>query len=215
MSLTFAQVKTNLRERLGDDGSVDWTDTQLGHAIQDAMRVAWPYFYEPVVDETSFTGGSAVAQNTTELAVPTTFYNVTGIGKITRLDWRRYTTSTTNYNQWIPLRRGVWIDDLQEASPKIHFAATRGRQAEIRVRGIRPLTIPTLDADTVSGSNWPGFVVWLYLAAEELARAARVRAVAYDTEAEQQRRILASQEAQDLANKYRMRPPGQTLFSRW
>jgi hypothetical protein len=215
MSLTFTQVVANLRERLGDDGSVDWTDTQLKHAIQDAMRVAWPYFYEVVTDETTYAGVNYRDVNITELAVPAPFYSVTGIGRITRLDWRRYIGSGTNYYQWQPLRRGVWIDDLQESAPKIHFTATRGRQFELKVRGVRPLTIPAADGDTVAGTDWPGFIVWLYFAAESFARAARIRRQDLDTKSESQRRIIATQEVQEMAKDYRMRPAGQTLFSRW
>jgi hypothetical protein len=58
MPLTFLTIKTSLRERLGDDGSVDWTDAQLANAVKDAMRVAWPYFYEVVADETTYAGAN-------------------------------------------------------------------------------------------------------------------------------------------------------------
>lgn len=215
MSLTFVQLYTEFRERLGDDGSVDFSNTQLQHALQDAMRVAWPWFYEVVVDETTYTGANFRDINTTDVAVPTTFYNITGIGVIDRIDYRHYLASGTNYYQWQPLRRGVWIDDLQEPAPMIHFSATRARQFELRIRGRRPLTIPVSDSDVVSGTNWPGFTVWLYAAAEKLARASRQEAAAYDPEANGQMRIIATQEAQEMAPTYRMRPVGRTLFSRW
>jgi hypothetical protein len=216
MPLTFLTIKTSLRERLGDDGSVDWTDAQLANAVQDAMRVAWPYFFEVVADETTYAGANFRDVNVTEVAVPATFYSATGIGKITRLEWRPYVgTGVTNYYQWLPLKRGVYLDDLQLTSPKIRFSATRGRQFELKITGLRPLTLPAVNGDNVAGTDWPGFVVWLYFAAEKFARAARQRAAQYDPEAETQRRVMATQEMTDLAKTYRMRPAGQTIFSRW
>jgi hypothetical protein len=215
MSLTLVQVYTELRERLGDDASVDWTNAQLKNAIADAMRVAWPYFYEVVVDTTTYAGANFRDVDTVDLAVPVAFYSTTGPGKITRIEWRRYISSGTNYYQWQPLRRGYWVDDLMQASPQIHFTITRNRQYELKLYGQRPLTIPTLDADVVAGSQWPPFIVWLYYAAEKLLRAGRQERQDMDTEAQSQRRVFATQDMLDLAKANRMRSPGQVLASRY
>jgi hypothetical protein len=216
MSLTLLQVYTNLRERLGDDSDVDWSDAQLKNAIFDAMRVSWPYFYEAVSDVTTYAGSNYRAVNTTDVNVPAAFYSTTGPGKITRIEWRRYTGSGTNYFQWQPLRRGWWVDDLllTTGTPQIHFSATRGRQFELKLYGQRPLTIPVADSDVVSGTQWGPFIVWLYYAAEKFARSARQEAQQYDTEAQSQRRIFATQDMLDLAKINRMRSP-ITLASRW
>jgi hypothetical protein len=136
MSLTLVQVYTELRERLGDDASVDWTNAQLKNAIADAMRVAWPYFYEVVVDTTTYAGVNFRDVDTVDLAVPAAFYSTTGPGKITRIEWRRYISSGTNYYQWQPLPArllGGRPDAGQPANPLHHHP-----QPPVRAKALRP-----------------------------------------------------------------------------
>jgi hypothetical protein len=148
MSTTLLQLRNRLRRHLGDGSGITWTNTQIYYAIIEAIEQAWPYFYEPVADESSFTGASALAANTTEISVPTAFLasGTRGNGAVFSV-WARMTNGTetgTIYKPWFRLTRGVRMDNLEGSSPKIRFTDPElcASQCELKLYGGRPIASP-------------------------------------------------------------------------
>lgn len=220
---TLAQLTTEFRQHLGDDQSATWTDAQLQTTLARASRDAWPYFFTPIQDLTSYTGANALAANTLSINVPAAFLasgsGVTSVpaGRISQLETRMWdgSTSTTPIPaRWFPLQwgKGWEVDplDMTQATPQIKFWEPYSYQCELRIFGGVPITpFDTTNLSAVlAPTAYNGFVEWLLWKAEELARSERIKANSLERRGQNTRRLLAQQNAQDAARRYRMRMYG-------
>lgn len=74
MSYTQAQWVADFRDAIGD-GSNGWSDYQLITATKRACEAAWPDFWLPYLDTTTYTRYASVAANTNIIPVPSSFIN--------------------------------------------------------------------------------------------------------------------------------------------
>lgn len=73
MAYTQAQWVADFRDAIGDTGSNGWSDYQLITATRRAYESAWPDFWLPYLDTTTYTRYASVAPNTNLIPVPSAF----------------------------------------------------------------------------------------------------------------------------------------------
>lgn len=158
-SLTFAQLMTRVRYYVNDTGvgqdgrnGITWNDIEVMMAINDAIRDSWDSFWFEVWDEFSYTGFSAVAQDTNEIAIPTAYsydswygQNLAAPGEILSIWTRPYfgTTSSPVPYPWQQVKSGLRVDDpravVNTNTPKIRFSPPYNQSFEMRLYGRRPI----------------------------------------------------------------------------
>lgn len=224
MTITLTALATDISEMIGDDNNSIWTVTQVQNAVKRAIRMApLTCFFEPIYDDTTYTGSNYLAANTVEVAVPSSLLTnglgTRGPGRIMAMDFRipySTTPSSTTLVEWAELPGDeARIDDMQLSAPKIRFGPARSLAFELKIYGIRPILVPSTGTDAITGSDWPGFQEWLKWAAMKLLEGARRMRGDEDPLGHTQKFVLNGQEAKDMLATCRMRPAREVLYVGW
>jgi hypothetical protein len=217
-------MRPRLRTKLADPLSEVWTDADLDEAIELAVRAAWPHFYNYRIDESSYTGATAVPRETEYVDVPVDMRHVFRVEA-------RMSTGTTAVDgaPWFNLKHGIEVvrnwntgatGAVQTMQLKLHKALT-ATALELRIHGAVPLIIGAGTGVYLPAVCWPyrvdqqapGFTHWVFAQSEYEARAMRRRSRATDKRDNNTLTIMAEQKASDLAKLHQMRPPSETDFT--
>jgi hypothetical protein len=213
MAWTLATLRDRVRDKIETGIAVKWSDVQIENACKDAVRDSYPSFFVPILDDTSYTGTNTPIADTIEVNVPASFLasGERRHGRIHLIELRLYQESGTNYSDWFEVRKGVKVDNLSQANPKIRFLDRLTVRYEIRLTGDQPLTPPNFSSDIISGTDTSGVTDYLIARACYHCHRSRQKSSQYDRNNHAQQALLWETEATNIERRHGMRQPYQKL----
>lgn len=224
MTVPVNSFITDLGIQLGDPSGSLWPQAQLLSFLKRAYRISYPWFFTPIMDDTSYTGLNAVPINTRTVDVPTAFLSslsatdVSQPGEVTGLKVRLTGTTTPIEpvaHVFFPVKTAE-IDPLTiypGQMPQIRFLTPYNNIFELKIYGCAPLAIPTaVDGTALPGSDNPGFMEWLTLQCEVFAMANKETNTNDDKRGYGRRHLLDQSDADKMRWRYRMSKPNYTQF---
>lgn len=221
MADTLTTLTALVREQGNDSAALVWSDTQIQNALRRALQNSYPQFFLPVMDETTYAGSNALAQNTQEIAVPTAYLsdpaNGRGNGFIDSI-WCRIGNGSTNNSYvypWFRLTKGLRIDPLNYTAPKIRFADLYSQQCELKIYGGVPTIVPTSTSTPIPVTEQPGCQAFLIAQSLYFLNMARIGQTQTDRRNHLVQSQLYQQEAEKWKKDYKMDNYYPTLFNKY
>lgn len=221
---TPSSAEIYLREVLADPLSEVWSGQDLERAFERSLIAAWPYFYNYYLDNITYFSTNPLPRDTQFITLDSR------IRHVFRVEARISTgTAAVPGANWFDLKHGVRVVQMRNSSmtgSAIQMQLQFNRDVtstalELRIHAAMPLLDTGTSYSLLTGWPYaihqqaPGFTDWILARAEYEARRMRRRSRATDKRDNNTLTLMAKQEADALAQRYKMRPPVETDFGRW